>query len=92
MGSFIARQPNGLYCRFSAVVDCVTDFNMTEQDYAVLKSQEAAKEAADTIKNHLKPFAMVADYFSPTNASQKEFDDILEKMKTPADQCHAEEL
>ena len=22
MGSFIAKQPNGLYCRFSTIVDC----------------------------------------------------------------------
>ena len=33
MGAFIARQPNGLLCRFSSVVDCVTDYNMTEEEY-----------------------------------------------------------
>ena len=30
MGAFIAKQPNGLYCRFSTVVDCVTHYDMTE--------------------------------------------------------------
>ena len=33
MGAFIARQPNGLLCRFSTVVDCITDYNMTEEEY-----------------------------------------------------------
>lgn len=30
MGSFIAQQPNGLYCRFSTIVDTVTHYNMTK--------------------------------------------------------------
>ena len=33
MGSFIARQPNGLLCRFSSIVECVTHFNFTDEDY-----------------------------------------------------------
>ena len=33
MAGFISKQPNGLYCRFSTVVDCPTDWNMTEDDY-----------------------------------------------------------
>lgn len=33
MGSFIAQQPNGLYCRFSTIVDTVTHYNMTKDDY-----------------------------------------------------------
>lgn len=33
MGSFIARQPNGLLCRFSSVVDTITDYNLTDEEY-----------------------------------------------------------
>ena len=33
MGAYIAKQPNGLFCRFSSVVDSVTHWNMTEEDY-----------------------------------------------------------
>ena len=33
MGAFISKQPNGLYCRFSSVVDCPTHWNMTKEDY-----------------------------------------------------------
>jgi len=41
MGRYIARQPNGLLCRFSTVVDCVTVYNMTEEDYIELCAEEA---------------------------------------------------
>ena len=33
MGAFIAKQPNGKYCRFSTIVDCPTHINMTKEDY-----------------------------------------------------------
>lgn len=33
MAGFIAKQPNGLYCRFSSVVDTITHDNMTFDDY-----------------------------------------------------------
>ena len=33
MGAFISKQPNGLYCRFSTIVDTITHYNMTESDY-----------------------------------------------------------
>ena len=29
MGAFISKQPNGLYCRFSTIVDTITHYNMT---------------------------------------------------------------
>ena len=31
--NFIARQKNGLLCRFSTVIDTVTDYNMTDEEY-----------------------------------------------------------
>lgn len=33
MGAFIAKQPNGLYCRYGEIVDNITHHNMTEEDY-----------------------------------------------------------
>lgn len=32
MGAIFYKQPNGRYCRYSTVVDCVTHYNMTEDD------------------------------------------------------------
>lgn len=68
MGSFICKQPNGLYCRFSSVVDCPTHWNMTEEDYINL-----------TLENYLRPFDWVKKYFRPMNMTQEEFDKFLEE-------------
>jgi len=80
MGAFISKQPNGLYCRFSSVVDCPTDWNMTEDDYIELCKQKAEIEARDTLKNHLYPFDRVKDYFIPNNMTRKEFKEFLKEV------------
>lgn len=56
MGSFIAQQPNGLYCRFSTIVDTVTHYNMTKDDYIeVCKDRLGKKRGEEGIfrKRHL---------------------------------------
>ena len=71
MGGFIAKQPNGLYCRFSTVVDTVTDWNMTEEDYINMRvekaAEEARKEAKKALEKYLEPFDKVKDYFFFSN-------------------------
>ncbi len=81
MGAFITRQPNGLLCRFSTVVDCITDYNMTEEEYIEMVAEKAREEARHTIKYHLKPFEWIDEYFHPGNMTQEEFDSIKEEMK-----------
>lgn len=81
MGAFIAKQPNGLYCRFSSIVDCPTHWNMTEQDYIDMCKAKAEEEAKDVLKNYLQPFAMVKDRFAPRNMTQEEFNKFLEECK-----------
>ena len=80
MGAFIARQPNGLLCRFSTVVDTVTHYNMTEEDYIEMCAEKAREEARDTINNYLKPFELVKDYFRPNNMTEQQFEEILNEM------------
>ena len=87
MGAFIARQPNGLLCRHSTVVDCVTDYNMTEEDYIKLCMEKAKAEAEDVLKNYIRPFELVEDYFVPNNMTQEEFEKILQEMHLPKEQC-----
>lgn len=77
MGSFISKQPNGLYCRFSSVVDCSTHWNMTEEDYIEYRAEEAREEAKRTLQNHLKPFEWVIEHFYPGNMTKKEFKEFL---------------
>lgn len=73
MAGFISKQPNGLYCRFSSVVDCPTHWNMTREDYINMKMQEAKEEAEDVLDNHLKPFELVLESFRNDNMTNKEF-------------------
>ena len=80
MGAFIARQPNGLLCRFSTVVDTVTHYNMTEEDYIEMYAEKAREEARDVINNYLKPFELVKDYFRPNNMTEQQFEEILNEM------------
>jgi hypothetical protein len=84
MGAFIAKQPNGLYCRFSTVVDTVTDWNMTEEDYVNLcvakATEQAIKEAKETLANHLYSFETVKNHFFPSNNTIEGFEKILKEM------------
>lgn len=80
MGAFIAKQPNGLYCRFSSVVDCPTDWNMTEEDYIELCAEKAREEARNVLENHLKPFDWVISEFQPMNMTEKEFNEFLAQV------------
>lgn len=80
MAGFIAKQPNGLYCRFSTVVDCPTNWNMTAEDYIELCKQKAEQEAKDVLENYLQPFEKVKYYFYPNNMTEKEFDEFLQDV------------
>lgn len=81
MGSFICQQPNGLYCRFSSVVDCPTHHNMTKEDYINFRMEMAKEEAIRELEFYLRPFPWVEMYFKPMNMTQEEFDRIMEEMK-----------
>ena len=49
MGAFIARQPNGLLCRWSTIVDNITHYNMTEDEYIEYRA-ERARVCAESAK------------------------------------------
>ena len=89
MGRFIAKQPNGKYCRFSTVVGCPTHINMSFEDYVKVimkrgyQEWKAREEAQEIIDNYLYPFEAVIEYFVPSNMTQKEFKKYIEKMKDP---------
>ena len=81
MGAFIARQPNGLLCRFSSIVDCITHYNMTEEDYIEMEAEKAREEARNVINNYLKPYELIDEYFVPNNMTQDEFEAIKKEME-----------
>lgn len=75
--SFIAQQPNGLYCRYSSIVECITHYNMTKEDYINMRGQE---EAEDVLKNYIQPFERVKEDFMTYNMTVDEFKQILKEM------------
>ncbi len=87
MGGFIAKQPNGKYCRFSTVVDCPTHINMTFEDYVKVimergyQKWKAEEEAKDIFDNYIYDFQEVVDRFIPNNMTDKQFKEYLKKMK-----------
>ena len=85
MGAFIARQPNGLLCRFSSVVDCITDYNMTEEEYIEMCAEKARKEARDVLDHYMQPFELVDKRFYPNNMTTEEHKRIMKEMEKPAD-------
>ena len=80
MPAFICKQPNGKYCRFSTVVDTVTHWNMTEQDYIDLCVERAKEEAREVLERYTRPFDEVKKQFMPNNDTVEEFNKLLIEM------------
>lgn len=85
--SFISKQPNGLYCRFSTIVDAPTHENMTVDDYAeVIKIRkgidfkQAKEEAEEVIQFHLQPFERVIEDFTTSNINEEDFKKWLKSV------------
>lgn len=49
MGSCIVKQPNGLYCRYSSVVDAPTHYNLTKEEVKALLLKYAEDEINDRL-------------------------------------------
>lgn len=62
MSGIIAKQPNGLYCRISTIIDAPTHFNMTEQDYIDMCVERAKKEAENVLENYCYDFDRALTY------------------------------
>ena len=94
MGEIIARQPNGLLCRYSSIVDDITDYNMTDEEFIRMREKQAADRARDTIEHELRPFSWVTDILN--EIMEDEEVDIqtkqnilltMKNMKEPVTKC-----
>lgn len=64
MGAFIARQPNGLLCRWSTIVDNITHYNMTEDEYIEYRAEVARGEARFELEHNprfIRPFSEILE-------------------------------
>lgn len=80
--SYIARQPNGLLCRFSTVVDTVTDINMTEEDYVELCAERARGEARWNLsqKNFIQSYDRVLADRTDDNITDERWRELRKQM------------
>lgn len=77
---FVSQQPNGRYCLFSTVVDTVTHWDMTAEEYIEMCAEKARINARFELKHRLVPFSEVKRCFLPTNDSVEDFNDMLKAM------------
>lgn len=80
--SYIARQPNGLLCRFSTIVDTVTHINMSEEDYIEMCAVRAREEARRDLKDKLfvKSFDYVLEDIRFGNMTYEAWQGCLKEM------------
>ena len=80
--NYIAKQPNGLLCRFSSMVDAVTHYNMTEEDYIELCAEQARKNARLDLEDErfIKSFDHVLEDIRFDNVTYDKWRSCLEEM------------
>lgn len=91
MAGIIAKQPNGLYCRISTVVDAPTNWNMTKQDYIDLCVEKAKQDAKYVLENHCYDFDYALRhilYGKNTNMTCDEYEQFIKDCnKELNDKC-----
>ena len=81
MGPFISIQPNGLLCRYSTIVEDITHYNVTDEDYiAFSTSRISREECIDTINNYIFEFSDVEKKFELAKETGYNYDSMKEKM------------
>ena len=96
MGSVYYKQPNGRYCRYSTVVDCVTHYNMTEDDILQLFIERAVSDAIRNARNFVSnkknfyPFKELTKLYSTPEPSGEmsveDFNRIKAEMIKPTNE------
>lgn len=85
MAGLIARQPNGLYCRISTVVDAPTHWNMTEQEYIDMRVERAKEETKYVLANCCYDFDVTLNrvrYGKDTNMTTEEYEKFIKDCNT----------
>ena len=99
MGAWYFKQPNGLYGRFSTVVDTVTDWNMTKEelyqyfvdhygkyDYGVIHFEEFVGNGQPS-RSCLHEFSEVLDSICSGNETTETAQKLLIDMGVPEEEA-----
>ena len=93
MGAIFYKQPNGRYCRYSTVVDCVTDYNMSKYDIIKLFVEDAIDHAEKFINDekNFNKFEELTEKYEDLGPDEEplgemtveEFESIRKRMEEP---------
>lgn len=94
MSAIFLKQPNGKYCRYSSIVDFVTDYNMTIEnvkDYLLMQAKAEIEERLKTISEDKEKRGWFSSFEQMTkamelgvengNATKAEYEHIIESMR-----------
>ena len=88
MPSFFFKQPNGLYGRFSTVVDCPTDYNCTKEELIEDAVETYRQELMEDFDKRCKSFDYMVSMFYDNNMTNKEWKEMQKLMKTPIEELN----
>lgn len=86
MGAFFFKQPNGLYGRFSTVVDCPTDYNYTKEELIEDAVEIYRQELIEEFDKRCKSFEYMVSQFYDNSMTNEEFEDAKRAMCEPVDE------
>lgn len=81
----VAKQPNGLYCRISTIVDAPTHSNMTEfelKEYLIETNQLDGLEVKEWLERYERPWEDAKKAVLPNNLTKKEIEEWFIEVAT----------
>lgn len=89
MPAFFFKQPNGLYGRFSTVVDCPTHYNCTKEELIEEYVDEYRSELVNKFA-HLTndSYEEAKSRFMDNNMTNKEWKELQKLMETPIEELN----
>lgn len=85
--SFIAKQPNGKYCRFSSVVDSVTHYNFTKEQYidGITNTTCGRENRIRIMERNIQPFSQVIESCKLGFDTAEELEELFKAMEVDGD-------
>lgn len=85
MAVMIIKQPNGLYCRYSSIVDTITHYNFTKEEYLnnITGTVPNREDGIDILENYLHSFEEVEELLRlrlSDSESEEEVEELISNM------------
>lgn len=78
--SFLAKQPNGLYCIFDDIDDQPKKWNITEEDYIGMCVKSAKKSALQALDNAEDFRRVYESFMEDDNMTEDDFNKFLKEV------------